>query len=96
MNNKFQRIYNTDNSKLLTISPYVDIYSIQDGYIFFRRDLCKKVLLQYKDKSVLTELLALFIEGISEEELIEIIRTKLQEPEPLSWISLCIKMGVIE
>lgn len=96
MNNKFQRIYNTDNSKLLTISPYVDIYSMQDGYIFFRRDLCKKVVLQYQDKSVLTELLKLFIEGISEEELIEMIRTKLQEPEPLSWISLCIRMGVIE
>lgn len=91
-----QHFFCGENAGLYYLSPYVDVYVVNDGkLLLIRRDTDSRVLLEGTKTDAKSIILSSLRNGVSRQELIDMVSSENQA-EAEQWINVCFRNGMIE
>lgn len=93
---EIQHFFHGENAALYYLSPYVDVYVVNDGKLLLvRRDVDSRVILEGGKTDAMNIILSALRNGVSRQELMDMVssenRTKAEQ-----WIDICLRNGMIE
>ncbi|MCD7791072.1 MAG: hypothetical protein LUH55_11255 [Bacteroides thetaiotaomicron] len=93
---EIQHFFHGENAALYYLSPYVDVYVVNDGkLLLIRRDIDSRVILEGAKTNAMNIILSSLRNGVSRQELMDMVSSEnLAEAE--QWISVCFRNGIIE
>lgn len=93
---EIQHFFHGENAALYYLSPYVDVYVVNDGkLLLIRRDIDSRVLLEGAKTDAMNILLSSLRNGVSGQELMDMISSE-NRTEAEQWIDICLRNGMIE
>lgn len=91
-----QHFFCGENAGLYYLSPYVDVYFVNDGkLLLIRRDTDSRVLLEGAKTDAMNIILSSLRNGVSRQELMDMISSE-NRTEAEQWIDICLRNGMIE
>lgn len=96
MKAKAQKMYSVNDDNKITISPYARVLPLNKTQIqILREDKGTYIVLTASDLGTLQYLIEMLNQGIDRDQFTELLE-KLGVKDPVAWIDLCKRKGMIE